>query len=617
MGYVGGGMAPIDVTVRPKGVGLGFGAPLPPTPPPSPPSQTADESLPPVAVNAWKRGAARPARTQYITALDSGAASAPKELVVDLRAPTSKRTMPELFYNVRLLVDLLRVELVELDTKQGQRRAQLAALDAEHERVRAQGEAERERLVRVERVRGLVDECGRRVRERRIDLAQVCALFGALRTSYAREYELFRLSRLVHTLVAPLLRERLRNWAPLADDDPLAVAGVFRAWRDVLLPDGDDDDALLVASDAARHDARLFQQLLDEHVLPPLRVALMRTWRPQRNSSAALALLLAWRDVLPRRTFASLLETMVVPRLERALADSGTDALTMHAWLAPWQTLLGAAFEPLLPAVTQQLMLRGAELDTALDALHAWTSAGLGDAALQRLLERVVAALERRLRAVPLDPAAPDSSALEAALRWFDFAPLPVARLVHVLEEHFFAPWFAVTRQWLAGEPDFAELRDWYAGWKQLFPAPLVDAAPRLRTLFNHALDLLKCAFARLPLPDAPALPTRARLRAQAAEQTSRFGVADDAADDDAFLTSLNEMREAVSEMAAERGVSFQRAARQYDNRDAYRLGSTLVRFENGLLLERLATGEWRPASIDQLLDRATKPATKPTEDVD
>jgi tuftelin-interacting protein 11 len=660
MGYVGGGMAPIDVKVRPKGVGLGFG---------NFEEKTASEKRREAAGekhadedeveekeedlyendamrraakavaaeerdrDGWKRGKQRQPRTQYITSLDQESRAAAEKRVasvgiIDMRGPpaggdgAARKRMPELYYNVRLLVDVLRVELIELDAKQAKRREQLAVLDADHERVLSHSAAERDRLIRLERVRGLVEECSKRVRERRIDLTQVSALFGALRANYAREYELFRLSRLVHSLVAPLLGERMRGWAPLSDDDPVAVASVFRAWRDLLLPSDllDDETALLVASDAVRYDARLFQKLVDDHVLPPLRVALMRTWRPEQNSDAAIALLLAWRGVLPRRAFAALLDAMVVPRIERVLADADqrrVDALSMHRWLAPWQTLLGAAFEPLLPSIGQLLVGAvercDARLDDAHAALHAWSHAGLGDTQLQRLLERVVGAMERRLRSVPLNPAAPDSSALEAVLRWFDFAPLAVVRLVHVVEENFFAPWFDITRQWLAGEPDFGELSDWYAGWKTFFPAPLLEAAPRLRTLFNHALDLLKCGFVRLQLPAAPAVPTRARMRAQAAEQTTRFGVADDApapvaTDDEPFLSSINDLREAVSEMASERGVLFQRAARQYDNRDAYTLGAALVRFENGLLLERQANGDWKPASIDELLDRAIQP---------
>lgn len=671
MGYVGGGMAPIDVKVRPKGIGIGFGnfdertdgekkaqkerdkAPGDKKKKKKDGDDDDDEddgydndamrnaaksvAAEERARDGWKRGKQRTQRTQYITSLDSESRAAAESRsaainVIDMRGPQdgagARKRMPELYYNARLLVDLLRVELVELDAKQRSRRDQLVSLDAEHERLAAQTASERERLVRVERVRGLVDECGKRVREKRIDLEQVGTLFGALRSSFAREYELFRLSRLVHALAVPLLKQRLRGWAPLDDADPVAIASVFRTWRDVLLPPSDesaaavldDDTALLVATEAVRYDARLYHKLLEDHALPPLRLALMRSWRPAENSDAAVPLVLAWRDVMPRRVFASLLESLVVPRLERALQDERVDPLTMHRWLAVWQPIVGAAFEPLLPVV-RRLLLRGVErcearLNEAHEALLAWAVVGVDDVSMQRVLERVVVAMERRLDATPIDPSRPDSSALECVLRWFDFAPLAVSRLVHVLEEHFFAPWLGVTRQWLAGEPDFGELADWYAGWKQLFPHALLEAAPRMRTLFNHALDLLKCTFVHLPLPAAPAAPTRARARAQAAEQTTRFGVAENSVGalpdehEEAFHNNLNELREAVSEMAAERGVSFQRAARQYDNRDAYRLGNALVRFENGLLFERQSSGQWVPASIDALLDRATAPPT-------
>jgi tuftelin-interacting protein 11 len=502
MGYVGGGMAPIDVKVRPKGIGIGFGNFDERTDGEKrrekeerdgkKPSSGGDDDEADVydndamrnaakavaaeerARDGWKRGKQRTQRTQYITSLDHESRAAAESRtatinVIDMRGGpdaaggAARKRMPELYYNVRLLVDLLRVELVELDAKQRARRDQLVTLDAEHERLVEQAANERERLVRVERVRGLVEECGKRVRERRIDLDQVGTMFGALRSSFAREYELFRLSRLVHALAVPLIKQRLRGWAPLDDPDPVAVASIFRTWRDVLLPPSDesaaavldDDTALLVATEAVRYDARLYHKLLEDHALPPLRLALMRAWRPAENSDAAVPLVLAWRDVMPRRVFGALLESLVVPRLERALHDERVDPLTMHRWLAVWQPIVGAAFEPLLPSV-RRMLLRGAErcearLDEAREALLAWADVGIDDASMQRVLERVVAAMERRLDATPIDPARPDSSALECVLRWFDFAPLAVPRLVHVLEEHFFAPWLAVTRQWLAG----------------------------------------------------------------------------------------------------------------------------------------------------------------------
>jgi hypothetical protein len=62
-------------------------------------------------------------------------------------------------------------------------------------------------------------------------------------------------------------------------------------------------------------------------------------------------------------------------------------------------------------------------------------------------------------------------------------------------------------------------------------------------------------------------------------------------------------VRDAVAELAAERGVPFARAARLYDGRVAYSLGAHVVRFDAGLMLVRGVDGTWKPASIDALLN--------------
>lgn len=50
------------------------------------------------------------------------------------------------------------------------------------------------------------------------------------------------------------------------------------------------------------------------------------------------------------------------------------------------------------------------------------------------------------------------------------------------------------------------------------------------------------------------------------------------------------------------KGVAFARSAKLYDGRVAYNLGVHVVRFEGGLVLQRMPNGSWTPASIDALL---------------
>ena len=64
------------------------------------------------------------------------------------------------------------------------------------------------------------------------DFGAFQATFARLQRDYREEYELYGLGALAVAVVAPVVRARLADWAPLAE--PTRDLDLFRAWRALL-----------------------------------------------------------------------------------------------------------------------------------------------------------------------------------------------------------------------------------------------------------------------------------------------------------------------------------------------------------------------------------------------
>jgi tuftelin-interacting protein 11 len=67
---------------------------------------------------------------------------------------------------------------------------------------------------------------------------------------------------------------------------------------------------------------------------------------------------------------------------------------------------------------------------------------------------------------------------------------VPLSAIVSLLQREFFPKWFHVLKLWLAHDPDYDEITEWYLGWKAVFPAPVMADA-YVKKAFAHALDLM------------------------------------------------------------------------------------------------------------------------------
>jgi hypothetical protein len=249
-------------------------------------------------------------------------------------------------------------------------------------------------------------------------------------------------------------------------------------------------------------------------------------------------------DLLSPAAFAELLERCVMPVLHRFVAawDPSADAVPIQDWLLPWShsSLLGAAgvarLMPALQAKFAGVLAGWHPADTSAHAMLAPWAAVWDCWSLELLLARTVTPkLAAVLRELPIHPGAQNLEPYRWVAAWFDV--LPPAHSLSLLEGELLPHWFAALASWLASPGcDYAQVTEWYLGWKSQLPAslpllPVLQAAATsdgsptmtsqwtpyspvackqysdtLKALLAKALDLMNDAVAGdLPMAPVPA----------------------------------------------------------------------------------------------------------------
>ncbi len=195
------------------------------------------------------------------------------------------------------------------------------------------------------------------------------------------------------------------------------------------------------------------------------------------------------------------------------------------------------------------------------------------------------------------------------------WAPLlPASRLAEALEQHFFPKFLRVLAQWLAADPDYAELLAWYRGWTAQFPASL-RGHPAVAFQFSIALRLLDRALdepgstpdvalateASARLRDHQAATAAARSQATAAAEAARSASIPAAAA--AMGNELN-MRDVVQMMAEHNGVHFApKSTRTADGKMLYAFGAHTIYIDNNVVFakSRKDPARFEPIALEDL----------------
>ena len=631
MGYkVGGGLgkneqgmaAPIEVKLRPKNMGMGFNdykeVKLP----------TLDEGIDekPVAgvsvrpkEKLWSKQKQAKMPKEYITAdellvkkQEQGFEVVQK--VLDMRGPQVRvltnlenlnaeekareenLPMPELQYNIRLIVDMSEVDIQKIDGELRRERESVVSLQREKEKLQKEETRQKKQLAIMETILLTLDRLEEERTSGILTLDYLVKTFTSLKQNYAEEYKLCNVASVVCSFAYPLLIRVFQGWEPL--QNPSHGLKLMSSVKELLEGDQPYDYSDFVTTSAP------YTQLVGEIVLPAVRIAGTNTWQA-RDPEPMLRFLETWDQLLPLPILHSILDHVVMPKLSRAVDswDPCRETVSIHVWIHPWLPLLGQKLEVLYATITSKLgvVLRAWHPGdaSAFAILSPWKGVFDTGSWNRLLCERIIPKLIEALRGFEVNPAKQNRDPFDWVMRW---APIiPVDYMAPLLEAEFFTKWLQALYIWLRANPNFNEVTEWFLGWKSLFPPDLL-ANERIRQQLNIGLDMMNQAVEGMDV----AQPVRHfELPSKGPSISSSYQHMSSVIGNGVTLETTGSLKEHIEAFAVEHGLMFlPKVGRTYNGLPVYTFGSVSMAVDtlNQVLFAQRPDG-WRPVSLHQLLE--------------
>ncbi|KAJ8554027.1 hypothetical protein K7X08_024705 [Anisodus acutangulus] len=211
--------------------------------------------------------------------------------------------MPELQHNIRLIIDLVELDIQKIDNDLRNEREVVVLFQMEKEKLKALAAFQKEQL--------------------------------NLKQQYPEEYNLCNLSCIACSYVLPLFVLFFQGWNPL--QTPTHGLEEVSLWKNLL-----QVDDILAISNAAS----LYSHLFMEVVFPAVRISCTNTWQA-REPERMLRFLESWEKLFPPTVLQTILENIVLPKLSAAVDswDPHRETIPVHSWLHPWLPFLGQKLE--------------------------------------------------------------------------------------------------------------------------------------------------------------------------------------------------------------------------------------------------------------------------------
>ncbi|KAG0637523.1 GC-rich sequence DNA-binding factor-like protein-domain-containing protein [Tuber brumale] len=323
-----------------------------------------------------------------------------------------------------------------------------------------------------------------------------------LQLEYQNEIEDHDLTGVAVAVLHPLFKRELSSWSPLTD--PFLFFENFHRLRRILHIRSKEDleaeyakKGFVERSKSTTH----YESMMFSLWLPKVRSAINNDWNVHKPAPV-LEVLDVWTSLLPPFIHANILDQLVLPKLRAAVADwnprvsKGKKARQPpHLWVFQWLPYLGPHMDDLLHDVRRGF---GIVLDTwdvsegTIEGLEAWKEV-FGPGQLEDLLVRhLLPRLALRLRDdFDVNPGDQILEPLEDVFKWISF--FRISTFAQLIEAEFFPKWLNVLYQWLTAEPVFTEVQEWYMFWQDVFPEEL-RSAPAIRSGFKKGLDMMNNA---------------------------------------------------------------------------------------------------------------------------
>ncbi|KAJ3989288.1 GC-rich sequence DNA-binding factor-like protein-domain-containing protein [Lentinula detonsa] len=437
--------------------------------------------------------------------------------------------IPEVRHNVRLIAESCKTDLDGL-AREGKLLEERKKLVAQEDlRLRKRIEDEAELIARLQQIQIVTNEIDAKAKELAADyhasLDQFSPLFYQLTSQFESELDRYRLDEVVVGAIMPLMRRLVAQWHPMEDSQ--AFISVFRNWRRALkinvedgpLPETQIDvyGMKTVVSSPVQIQKPMtpFESLLWNVWLPKVRTAINNEWLPH-NPQPALRLYEAWSTFLPPFIRDNMLDQLILPKVQKAVADWNPKQLdakksSLQTIVFPWLPHVGLRLEDFVGDARRKvksLLRHWVVGDDLPEGLKAWKDVFDSSDWDSLLLKYIVPKLGATLRSdLRINPRNQSMEPIHHVLQWADI--LRPSILSQLFETEFFPKWIEVLHLWLVQpKVSFEEVAQWYSFWKSSFPESIQGAAgiskgfTRGLQLMNQAIELGPDAPSKLPKPD-------------------------------------------------------------------------------------------------------------------
>ncbi|EJD51791.1 TFP11-domain-containing protein [Auricularia subglabra TFB-10046 SS5] len=508
--------------------------------------------------------------------IDATGAGGPRELtslaeMASWTPSTDAMRIPEVRHNLRLIVDMCKGELDGLAREARALEERKKWVNAEDARLRKKMADEAQLIARLQNIHLIVDDISSKSQQASSDYEPSFDTFtpgfSRLVEEYPKEYTSYHLDHIVVASVAPAVRRDLASWHPL--EEPSKLTAVFAQWQPALkmtIPEAPKTDVgmysgiSVIPSKPIETDLPMtaYDSLLWNAWLPKVRSSLNNDWSAD-NAAPAIRLYEAWATLLPPFIRDNLLDQVVLPKVQKAVADWSPRAGTsLRGIVFPWLPHVGLRVDELLGDAKRKvksIFRSWSPKDGVPAELMAWKDvfppAEWENLILKYIVPKLGSTLRDDLRINPrdqvLDP-------LKWVLAWD--GTLRTSTFAALLDQEFFPKWLGVLHTWLVHpSANLAEIAEWYGWWRGQLPQ-----TDSVKAGLARGLKMMDDAMAlgadrsRLPKPEravsnsAPAAkgaPAKPRPSARATEITFRALVEEHAATHNLLVLPTQRVHEA------------------------------------------------------------------------
>jgi tuftelin-interacting protein 11 len=282
-------------------------------------------------------------------------------------------------------------------------------------------------------------------------------------------------------------KQALVEWHPL--EEPTKLVNYLTRLKPMLFT----PKVVVDAEDSHRRKRATspYESLIYTLWLPKIRSIITNQWDPY-DPNPIVTMFEAWKPILPDFVVDSVVNTLVAQRLV-AMLHSWNPKLAWkrpskypppHIWIFPWLPHLSThhidpqAATGLLSDVNRKLRvaLDSWEItDGIMPGLVEWVPLmgnTLQNTLVKHVLPRLAGHLTSEFEVYPPDQ---DLTPLEKVLLWNDL--LPPRAMAQLLIAELFPKWLATLHQWLVSEDvNYEEVMVWYKWWKEQIPASLNES---------------------------------------------------------------------------------------------------------------------------------------------